>query len=246
MLADLSTALRFLTRIPIPGRVVGADLSGAAGWFPVVGLVVAGIVVATRAGFEPLIGIATATLFAVGAGVVVTGAMHEDAVGDAADGLWGGSTPARRLAIMRDSRLGTYGVLAATGTLGAQVLLLAQLQGAGFVRAVVASHTLARFAALPLAAAIPPARSDGAAVHAGRVRPRAWVVATTTCVLVAGATHRTYGLLLAGAMLAVTAVVGRLARTRVGGITGDLLGAAVSASTVAVMLVAVVLDRAGR
>ncbi|PSO51994.1 MAG: hypothetical protein BRC31_05620 [Actinobacteria bacterium QS_5_72_10] len=108
----LAAAVALLTRLPAGGEVSPTDLPRATAAFPAVGALVAGVAVAVRAGGEPLVGTSAATVAAVLAVVAVTGALHEDGLADVADGLWGARDPAARLAIMRDSHVGAYGVIA--------------------------------------------------------------------------------------------------------------------------------------
>ena len=115
-IADARAALGFLTRIPV-GRIAHgeSDLTRTAAYFPLVGVVVAAIGFAAWWVGTSLLGSFAGAVLSVLAVVVVTGALHEDGLADTVDGLWGGSTPERRLAIMRDSRLGTYGAVAVVG-----------------------------------------------------------------------------------------------------------------------------------
>src|SRR6266498_4737757 len=150
----LWVAVAFLTRLRVPwaaapsadatgadapaggGSLGAGELHRASVWFPLVGLVVAGVGVAFRAAAEPLWGGAVATIVGLAAMVAVTGALHEDGLADSADGLWGGWDPAGRLAIMRDSRVGTYGVMAVVTVLALRTALLLPLGLADFARAV--------------------------------------------------------------------------------------------------------------
>lgn len=240
-------AATFCTRLPLP-RVAhhDTDLARALPAFPLIGLVVAGTGIVVRALAAPWWGPGAATVLAVAAMVAVTGALHEDAAGDAADGLWGGADPAARLAIIKDSRLGTYGVVAVAGLLGLQVALLAPLGMAEFARAVLAAHVTARAAPLLLAGTLPAARADGAGARAVGPPGAAGVV---VAVVTVGATLAgTLGwwaplpaLAGAGALVAYRALV----RRRVGGWVGDLLGAAVALAHLVVLLAAVAVLRAG-
>jgi adenosylcobinamide-GDP ribazoletransferase len=113
MLTSLVAALRFLTRIPVPGPPTQpAHLSRALGWFPLVGalagLATAGVhVLGLRLWPAPV-----AAVVAVACGLMLTGGFHEDGATDAADGLGGGWSPERVLEIMKDSRIGAYGAMA--------------------------------------------------------------------------------------------------------------------------------------
>ena len=143
-------ALQFLTRLPAPSF---ADfqpdwITRAARYYPLVGLLVgaicAGVLLATGQLWSgPL-----PALLAVATGVLVTGGFHEDGLADTADGLGGGQTPARRLEIMKDSRIGTYGVLALVLVLAIKVAALATLPLATAALALVAAHGAGRVAAV--------------------------------------------------------------------------------------------------
>jgi adenosylcobinamide-GDP ribazoletransferase len=162
----LVLAIGFLTRIPVPRVDVGAgDLRDASAFFPLVGLVVAGVGVAARAAAEPIWGTGVATVAAIAAMILVTGAFHEDGLADTADGLWGGWDPAARLAIMRDSRIGTYGTVALIIVIGLRVSLLLPLGIADFARAVACGHVLGRASTLLLARLLPA--TDGFAGGGG-------------------------------------------------------------------------------
>lgn len=222
----LMVAVRFLTRLPLPlAEFSAGDLQRAQALFPAVGIVVAAVGVGVRVAVEPWWGAATATVSAVLAMVVITGGLHEDGLADTADGLWGGCEPSQRLAIMRDSRVGTYGIIALAGALGLRVALLAPLGTAGFARAVLAAHVLGRSAMLVLAHRLPSAASGAGAQVVGALPRVASVVALTTVAVVLAATTGRWALapLAAGALVVAGCI--HLFRSRLGGVTGDTLGA---------------------
>lgn len=225
----LRVAVQLLTRVPVGDVVVrDADLHGATAWFPLVGLGVAGIGVAVRAGSGAVLPEAAATVLAVAAMVVVTGAFHEDGLADAVDGLWGGHSRKRRLEIMRDSRIGTFGATALTLSLLLRVALLASLPLADFARAVACGHVLGRAAPLVLVRLLPPARQDGQAALVGAApacASGALVATVTTLATVIVATGPWAAAPLVVAAITVTGTA-RTARRRLGGFTGDVLGAA--------------------
>lgn len=222
-------ALRFLTRLPLPPvEVVPGDLRRAQALFPAVGLVVAALGIAVRVAAQPWWGATAATVAAVLAMVVITGGLHEDGLADAADGLWGGWEPSQRLEIMRDSRVGTYGIVAVTGALGLRVALLAPLGPAGFARAVVAGHILGRAAMLVLAHRLPaatPGSGSGSQVVGGLSRAAA-LTAGLTVVLTVGVAAGPWSPVPVLAASVAVAGCARLFRRRLGGVTGDTLGAA--------------------
>ena len=174
--SDLRTALVFLTRVPLRAARPEGDsppLGRAVRAFPIVGAMIglfAGIVYAIGAGIGlPDI---VAAVLAVGAVALVTGALHEDGLADMADGLGGGKTRERKLAIMRDSRIGAYGVITLVVVLAAKVGAIADLGGTGLViAAMVAAAGVSRAAMPAVMLWLEPARADGLAV--GRRTPTA-------------------------------------------------------------------------
>ncbi len=242
-------ALQFLTRIPLPNVKVGAaDLRRASALFPLVGLVVAGAGIGVRAALGPLFGAATATVAALAAMVAVTGALHEDGLADTADGLWGGDDPAQRVAIMRDSRIGTYGVVALLAVLGLRASLLLPLDLVPFARAVACGQVLGRASTLLLVRLLPVAApATGKRLGAAVIGPLSGRGLVAAVVVVAGtllvATGPWAPVPLAGALLASLLCV-RLFRRRLGGLTGDTLGAANQLADLAAVAAIVALHRA--
>lgn len=223
-------AVQMMTRIPVrlPEAPSARELGAAAGWFPIVGAGVGAFAAAVywalgRAHLPSL-----APWAALAAAILVTGAFHEDGLADTADGLGGGSDRARRLEIMRDSRVGTYGVVALVLVLGAQVAAVGALPSSLAWRTIVAAHALGRAAALPLTL-LPYARAEGGlgASVAQRVPPVALALALVTGVAPLALLPWPLAVAAAGAA-GLVALVGawRFSRT-LGGITGDTLGAVV-------------------
>ena len=166
MRADLTAAFMLLTRLPLRGRATQPAARAAWAW-PLVGLVVGGagaVALAAALGLGAAPGLAAALALAVQ--VAATGALHEDGLADVADGFWGGRDRDRRLAIMRDSRLGSYGAIALILALLARwsLILAAATQPPALIAAAMASR-----AAMPaLMRALPHARADGVSRAAGR------------------------------------------------------------------------------
>jgi adenosylcobinamide-GDP ribazoletransferase len=225
-------AVGFLTRLPA-GRAGGADLTGAAGFFPLVGAIVAAAGLGVWLAAEPLLGPLAAAAAAVLATVALTGAVHEDGLADTVDGLWGGATPQRRLEIMRDSRLGTYGAVALAGDLLLRTALLAPLEPAGVARVLLAGHVIGRAAPLVLAAWLPPARPDGQGARLRRVGRGGALLAAATAAAAAVAAASWWAPVVLGAAGLAVAALGRAARRRLGGVTGDVLGAGVQVAGLA-------------
>ncbi len=250
--ADVLVCLRFYTRLPIPalpfeppiGREpfsVVLRLAPLAGL--VVGLVSAAVLCGAAALKLPSLVVVGLSLLAT---VLVTGGLHEDGLADCADGFGGGSTPARKLEIMRDSRLGSYGALAIGFSLllraGALSGLLDRVGVQGACAAAIGAAAASRgFGLLPLAA-LGPARRDGVSHAAGRM-PRwafltscAWasVIATSMPVMAGmGLRAAVLAILLSAASAAGTTL---LAQRQIGGQTGDVAGAAQQVGEIAFLL----------
>lgn len=240
----LAVALRFLTRLPVPPVAERTgDLARARTFFPLVGVVVAAFGIAVRATLEPLLGPLAATVAAVLATVAVTGALHEDALADTFDGLWGAATPQRRLEIMRDSRLGTYGTVALIGSLLLRIALLAPLDLSGLARAMTVGHTLGRASSLVAVRLAPLADASSADQVAGPVSRLGAVTAAVTVAAVVFAALGPWAPvpLLAGA--AGGAALLGIAVRRLGGISGDVLGAVNQVTHLTAMAAVVALVR---
>jgi adenosylcobinamide-GDP ribazoletransferase len=241
---SLLVAVQLMTRVPVRLRAAPSDgeLARAAAWFPLVGVGVGGVAAAAywavvRARLPQL-----APWAALAAAVVLTGAFHEDGLADSADGLFGGRNRTRRLEIMRDSRLGTYGVLALVLTLGVQVAALGTLPPWLGWRVLVAAHALGRAAALPLTL-LPYARpptSDGGLGRplAQRVPPVALGVALVTGTLPLALLPWPLAIGAAGAAGLVALLCARRFARDLGGVTGDALGAVVKLTEVTTYLAA--------
>lgn len=220
-------ALAFLTRLPA-GSLEAADFARAPGWFAAIGLLVgtlaAGAWFLAAWVWTPLL----AALSAVALGMLLTGALHEDGLADTFDGL-GGSRPAdRALEIMRDSRIGSYGALALGLVLAARVAGLVALGTLAPV-VLIAGQGLSRAGMTLMLRAGPYVRQSGAGSGmTGLLGAGVWPLALA-CALAAGLTLWAAGGGLASGLagLALAQLALRLwAMRRLGGITGDVLGAA--------------------
>ncbi len=226
----LVCAIQFLTRVPTPPlRAFDPDwINRSARYFPLVGqgvgLACAGVWLAAGRLWP---GLPAATL-ATAAGVLITGAFHEDGLADTADGLGGGQTPDRRLAIMKDSRIGAFGAIAVLLVIGLRIALLAGLAPSAGAWALVLSHGGARAAAVVVMASLPYAGDPGAAKIPLSPNPVRWPEAALALALGG------WPILVLGPVRAVLAVglaaggataLALLARRLIGGQTGDVLGA---------------------
>jgi adenosylcobinamide-GDP ribazoletransferase len=240
---DLTVALSFYTRLPSPhGRTDAGEGLARASWAaPVAGAVVGaigalGYALAHAAGLGPL----PAAGLALVATLVVTGALHEDGLADTADAFGAGASPENRLAIMRDSRIGTFGACALILSIGLRWAALASLAGpTRAAAALIAAHAAARAMPPLLMLLIAPARPDGLSASAGLPpadsAAAAALLGLAALVLGLGLANG----LIAAALLAVCLLAMRwLALDKVGGQTGDVLGALEQVCEIVVLLVA--------
>lgn len=245
LFSGLPAALRFFTRLPVPGEPDGPpDIDAMAPAVPLVGALIGliGAAVLLLALALNLGGLVAGAL-AVGAMMAATGALHEDGLADTADSL-GGYDRARRLEIMKDSRIGSFGVLALVLALLLRVGALEGLAATGAwnaAAALVASAGAARIAGLHVLYALPPARASGASASAGRPGRAALLAAAAVAVFIAAASViPTLGIaaLLAALLAAGLAALGvqRLAARLYDGQTGDVAGAAIALAEIAFLL----------
>lgn len=225
---ELRLAFLLLTRLPV-GTIRGeAPSVAASSWaWPIAGLAV-GAISAGAAALALALGMtsAMAALIALAAGALATGAMHEDGLADLADGLGGGRTRDRKLEIMRDSRIGSYGVVALILCLGFRAAGLAALidAGGGFID--LAAIAAASRAVLPAALVMmPPARPDGLGHSAAGTDPVPARMAALTGILLLLPLGRGTALTVAVSMALTALAVGWLAMRQIGGQTGDVMGA---------------------
>lgn len=241
--AGFAVAAAFLTVIPVADPTA-RPLAGSIWAFPLVGAGIGGVaavafVLAQLAG----LGDWPAALLAVLAGLLATGALHEDGLADAADGLFGGDDRERRLMIMRDSRHGTFAVLALVLSVGLRAAALAEI--GEVVRAglaLVAAHAASRALLAPALFVLPPARADGLGANAGRPNAAATAAALVIAFAIAAAALGPLHAAIAFGFAAAAAVAaGAFARRRIGGQTGDVLGALQQIAEIAMLLAAAAL-----
>ena len=231
---DPGAALALLTRLPAPGADHARGARAAWAW-PLVGALVGGAAGLAGWAAAAALPLATAAGVTLGVGVALTGALHEDGLADMADGFWGGATRERRLAIMRDSRIGTYGALALALSVGLRWSLLAVLLPAG-PWALVAAGALSRAGMAGVMASLRPARDDGLSAGAGRPGAVTAALAGASGLAAAGlAVGPAAAFIAALAVCVAAAGVAALARAKLGGQTGDVLGAAQQAGEVAAL-----------
>lgn len=235
---DIPLALTLLSRLPVRGS--DNTRAARAAWaYPLVGLILgliaglAGLLAASLGLPEPLTALISLAIL-----TILTGAMHEDGLADTADGLWGGWDPARRLEIMKDSRIGAYGVVALTLSLLSRWAALWVLFEAGTgiaIAALVASAALSRATMPALMSALPHARPTGLSHSVGQVPNNTSLLAAAVAVLIAILTLG-WGFLMAVFWAAVIAIaMAAIARAKIGGQTGDILGGTQQLAEIAVL-----------
>jgi adenosylcobinamide-GDP ribazoletransferase len=227
----LLAAFMLLTRLPVARLSRGTavpDIARSAWAFPIVGLAVNGIGavvywLAHKAGMPPLL----AAAWALTVTLIATGGLHEDGLADTADGFGGGVTPARKLEIMRDSRIGSYGALALLLSTLVRTAAIAGLESPHRVMiGWIVAGMLGRAGMLALVMLLRPVRDDGMGASMGKAPASSVAIAfglaiAASWILLPIRPAAMVVVLGSGAPLAVA----KLARAQVGGYTGDVLGA---------------------
>jgi adenosylcobinamide-GDP ribazoletransferase len=234
-------AVRFFTRLPVPAWVGHSSegLNRSARYFPAVGLLVGGLAALVFAGALLFWPKAVAVLLSMVASIYLTGGFHEDGLSDTADGLGGGWEKSRILEIMKDSRVGSYGVLAMVLVLLGKFTLLLELPTALLPCLLIAGHVVSRFCATLLLATMDYVRED----LLSKAKPLATRMALLEFLLALVTALATLAILplqpaVQGVVLALLATLwlARLFRRWLGGYTGDCLGATQQVSELAFYL----------
>jgi adenosylcobinamide-GDP ribazoletransferase len=240
---DLRIAGAFLTRLPIPTDQTPnlRGLARASRTFPLVGLgigLMGGIVYAVADRLS--LGGPLAAIIAVTTVVAATGALHEDGLADVADGFGAGRDRDAKLRIMRDSRIGTFGVVALVSALALRVAAIAAIgaveRPVGVIAALVACHAASRAFVAIVMQREPLARDDGLAAAAGRPSAVTSLWALGLGIGIALICERLSGVVALAVGIAVAWGVASLARRQIGGHTGDVLGTVQQASEIGMLL----------
>lgn len=237
--ADMHRALALLTRLPLPPASFdnGRPAAKAAWAYPLVGIVT-GLMALAIGGLFHCMG----TPAGVTAGIIliismiITGAMHEDGLADCADGFWGGWDRARRLEIMKDSNIGTYGVLALVMLVVLRWYLLSLLIVAGpMIWPVLVAALMSRSAMVAVMHLLPNARDNGLSANTGRPGETATGIAIILAIIAAFAAPGVSGFALIMTALLCIGTITAIARAKIGGQTGDVLGATQQITEIAVL-----------
>jgi adenosylcobinamide-GDP ribazoletransferase len=224
-------AVMFLTRVPVGNarEFRLEDLASSAIYFPVVGALVGltgGIVLLMSYAVPSFVAVLICMLVTL----CITGGLHEDGLADCADGLVGGQDPQRRLEIMKDSRIGAYGALALWFSLTAKLVLIQSLLAVSVVTAVlsvVVAHSLGRASTVALLAGLPYVRKEESksSPFGNKITPTQLTIGLVFPFILSVALLHLHGLVCLVAASAVALACGFHFKRKIGGITGDCLGA---------------------
>lgn len=219
-------AVGFLTRVPVGRGVADRGIEKASAWFPVVGGLVGLTVAGVYAAVYPWLPSLLVAVSAVGVGIWLTGAFHEDGLADSFDALGSGAVGEEALRIMRDSRLGTYGTTALLLSVLWRVVAVASFTPAAAAAGLVMAHSLGRAGSVALMRLTPPARADGLGRSgvSGVTQGGAWFAILTGLAVSSLAAGWWVGPAVIAVALTVVALR-KISSRRLGGITGDVLGA---------------------
>ena len=233
---SLRRAWAFLTRLP-GGAHPGDDreLGRSVPWFPVVGAAIGALSGTVYWALHGPLGALLAAVLAVAAGAVATGCFHEDGLADTADAL-GGSSQQRRLEIMKDSRVGAFGVLALVLSTLVRVFAVSSLAPAAGLVALVVAHMLGRTMAVAVMGLVPAAAGTGLGHSYTAHLPQAWTAVAVVAASAVAASLGLPGTVSLAAAAAGAALVALIARRAFGGTTGDVLGATEQVAEVAVLV----------
>lgn len=243
LLRGLPAAFVFLTRVPVRTALGPDDFRAASAFFPFVGTAV-GLVGAVAFVLAQPLGEWVAAFLAIAATLFLTGAMHEDGLADSADALFGGTSRERVLAIAKDPRVGSFGVLALLVVVGTRIACIATHPGRAFAGFVL-GHTLGRLAATATMTRLPYVQDDAVSKSEavfGTTREHLGVALGWSGVVIVGLVLLRGVSIVDAALVVVTASLTTLGlglyyRRRLGGIVGDFLGATIQLVELSVWLV---------
>lgn len=240
-MSGLATAIGFYTRLPVRNpSAESRDLAAAVPWFPIVGAGIGAAIAGVYVVFAEVVPPLLAAALAAAAGAILTGAFHEDGLADVADAFGGGWTVERRLEILDDPRLGTFGVIAIAASFLVRVTALASLDGDDALALLPAAHALSRVPAVVVMRRQRGARSGGlAATLAGSIGAVQELFAVVVAAVLAALLIGTWTLAAAALVAAAAGVMALLAQRKIGGTNGDVLGASQQLGELAVLVLGV-------
>lgn len=236
---SLRIAIGFLTRLPVPhAPYAEASFSRALGWFPLVGAALGGLLFAAALGIAPWFAVHVQAVLVVALWALLTGGLHLDGLADVADGWSGGRGDRERtLAIMRDPHIGAHGAAALSLFLLAKVATVAELCTHAGQRTLLLAPLLGRFVVVGLVVAFPYAREQGLGTAFRRhARATDWLLGSLCVAAALVWAGRPY-LLPAALTALLIGLMALLASRRLGGLTGDVYGAAIELAELVFLLV---------
>ncbi len=236
--ADMAVAFQFLTRLPVPQvEFAPGGLARTVKFFPVAGLVVGGGGALLQRALTPHLGRPASGLAVLLYLVLITGCLHEDGLADAADSL-GGWNQEQRLAILHDSRIGSYGAAALVLSLLGRAVLLAELPLEHFAAYLITAHVLCRWSTLPLSYYLPPAReSEGQGARVAQLTSASsLIVGSLFTLATAVVALRKAAIVPVLSAILVSLLSGFFYMRKLGGVTGDCFGATNQLTEIAVYL----------
>ena len=239
-------AVHFLTRLPVPGTLTAreGELGRAAAFFPLVGVFVGGGAALVFVLTVRMLALSAGVLLAIAFTTFITNGLHEDGLADTFDGLGGSWTKERALEIMRDSRIGAYGTLALVFLILGKYTILSSMEPRKTWHWLIVAHTASRWTVLPLSSWLPYARSEGQGkLVAKQIGASALLFGSFTFLAVSLLLPWTAALFAFAVTAVLTLVSGFYFKRRLGGITGDCLGAVNQLTELALYLTSLVLTR---
>jgi len=231
MLRSLTIAWHFLTAVPLHARCHEAtpqQLARSMAWFPVVGLVLGAVLAGTDLVLSAAIPPSILNVLLIAQLVLLTGGLHVDGLADSVDGIAGGRTPTDRLAIMRDARIGAIGATGLMLALGLRYAGLMAVPQGERLAVLLCMPTLGRWAMVVAAFSMPYARPEGGLAHPFLQELSARDVLLSTIVPLGALLwfFGAQGVIVCGIIATIARSIAALSRRLLGGITGDVLGAA--------------------
>lgn len=246
---EFLAAVRFLTILPLPGTwgTAEEDLAGSSAYFPLIGLLLGIVAAAAAIGLSLLLPPWPASALLVIVLIAFSGGLHMDGLSDTADGFMSSRPRERILEIMKDSRIGAMGAIAIASCLMVKLTCLESLSAAGFWRATLLMPLAGRCAIVIQMAALPYARPEGG-LGAVFYRNRSVIPVIVATLLMAAVAWRACdkaGVIAMGVVVAGTVLFNLICRRKIGGATGDTLGASCEiAETLTAVALCAVLPRA--
>ena len=238
----IAGSIGFLTVIPVPHVAPSPTLTERSlALFPLIGALIGALLGGLALGLDHILPAGPVAALLIAGGALLTGGLHVDGLMDTADGIFGGRSPEQRLMIMRDSRVGAFGVIAGGVALLGQFACLSELTGHARFIALVVAATMSRWAMLMALAIFPAARTSGvgATFHTAATRT-AGIAGTLFVILLALVSGQLGMIALATSTIAVLGC-GHLLTRQLGGLTGDSYGAIAVVTETAVLFLAVAL-----